>query len=108
MAGIFALLTMLSLASLLTEASVHVLALYVFEDTIVDGGNKQPIPPYGIDLNTTIPIRWTSGKTIANFIESFLGLPFVPPSINTSRVEISKIDVNYGHAGCGLLNKLAL
>ncbi|KAI7995855.1 hypothetical protein LOK49_LG11G00815 [Camellia lanceoleosa] len=65
MAGIFALLTMLSLASLLTEASVHVLALYVFEDAIVDGGNMQPTPPYAIDLNTTIPIHWTNGKTIA-------------------------------------------
>ncbi|CAL5354905.1 unnamed protein product [Camellia sinensis] len=93
MAGIFSLLTMLSLASLLTEASVHILALYVFEDAIVDGGNTQPTPPYAIDLNTTIPIHWTNGKTIANFIVSFLGLSFVPAYTNTSRVEISKTNI---------------
>ncbi|GMP93682.1 hypothetical protein CsSME_00043408 [Camellia sinensis var. sinensis] len=92
MAGIFSLLTMLSLASLLTEASVHILALY-------------PTPPYAIDLNTTIPIHWTNGKTIANFIVSLLGLSFVPAYTNTSRVEISKTNVNYGHVGCGLLHQ---
>ncbi|XP_028110612.1 GDSL esterase/lipase At2g03980-like [Camellia sinensis] len=108
MAGIFSLLTMLSLASLLTEASVHILALYVFEDAIVDGGNTQPTPPYAIDLNTTIPIHWTNGKTIANFIVSFLGLSFVPAYTNTSRVEISKTNVNYGHVGCDQIGQYNL
>ncbi|GMP93683.1 hypothetical protein CsSME_00043409 [Camellia sinensis var. sinensis] len=103
MARILALLTMLSLASLHTEASIHVLALYIFGNSIVDEGNTQPTPPYGIDLNTIISIRWTNGKTIADLIASFLGLPFVPPSTNTSRVEISKTGVNYGHVACGLL-----
>ncbi|KAI7993984.1 GDSL esterase/lipase [Camellia lanceoleosa] len=65
MAEILALLTMFSLASLLTEAFVLVPALYVFEDSIIDGGNTQPTPRYGIDLNTTIPIRWSNGKTVA-------------------------------------------
>ncbi|GMP93686.1 hypothetical protein CsSME_00043412 [Camellia sinensis var. sinensis] len=71
MAGIFALLTMLFLASLITEASVHVLALYVFEDAIVDGGNTQPTPPHGIDLNTTIPIRWTNEKLMLISLVNF-------------------------------------
>ncbi|KAI7993977.1 GDSL esterase/lipase [Camellia lanceoleosa] len=108
MAGILALLTMFSLASLLTEASVLVPALYVFGDSIVDGGNTQANPLYGIDLNTTIPIRWSNGKTVADFIASFLGLPFVPPSTSTSGVKISKTGVNYGHSSCGLLRQTFL
>ncbi|GMP93684.1 hypothetical protein CsSME_00043410 [Camellia sinensis var. sinensis] len=124
MAGIFALLTMLFLASLRTEASVHVLALYLFEDAIVDGGNTQPTPPHGIDLNTTIPIHWTNGKIIVDFIGklwilfiialslslslslSLMVLYAMIPEISsyTSGVEISKIDVNYRHVGCGLFS----
>ncbi|GMP93687.1 hypothetical protein CsSME_00043413 [Camellia sinensis var. sinensis] len=127
MAGIFALLTMLFLASLLTEASAHVLALYVFEDAIVDGGNTQPTPPHGIDLNTTISIRWTNEKlmliSLVNF-GFFLLLLSVSVSLSpsllffmvlypmileissyTSGLEISKTDVNYGQVGCGLLHR---
>ncbi|KAL7163682.1 hypothetical protein ACSBR2_039743 [Camellia fascicularis] len=42
-------------------------------------------------------------RNILLFAASFLGLPFVPPSTNTSEVEIFKTGVNYGHAACGLL-----
>ncbi|KAI7993754.1 GDSL esterase/lipase [Camellia lanceoleosa] len=79
-------------------------ALYIFGDSTVDGGNKLPSgTPYGIDLNTTAPIRWTNGETIADFVAIFLGLPLVPPYIDMSQAGISRMGVNYAFAGCGIM-----
>ena len=49
-----------------------VLTLYVFGDSTVDEGNL-PISSgiYSIDLNSSsIPRRWTNGKTITDFIDN--------------------------------------
>ncbi|CAL5430733.1 unnamed protein product [Camellia sinensis] len=70
--------------------------LYIFGDSTVDGGNRLTSgTPYEIDLNTTAPIRWTNGETIADFVAIFLGLPLVPPYIDMSQAGISRMGVNY-------------
>ncbi|KAL7163696.1 hypothetical protein ACSBR2_039757 [Camellia fascicularis] len=78
--------------------------LYVIGDSTVDDGNRLTArTPYGIDLNTTAPIRWINSEIIADFVAIFLGLPLVPPYINLSKAGISRMDVNYAFAGCGIL-----
>ncbi|CAL5354910.1 unnamed protein product [Camellia sinensis] len=88
-----------------TQATISLVpALYIFGDSTVDGGNRLTSgTPYGIDLNTTAPIRWTNGETIADFVAIFLGLPLVPPYIDMSQAGISRMGVNYAFAGCGIL-----
>ncbi|KAI8539328.1 hypothetical protein RHMOL_Rhmol09G0173800 [Rhododendron molle] len=79
-------------------------ALYVFGDSTVDGGNRlPPNPAYGMDLNSSVPPRWSNGLNIADFHATFLGLPLVPPYNNMSVAGGSTTGVNYGSAGCGIL-----
>ncbi|KAF7141174.1 hypothetical protein RHSIM_Rhsim06G0179900 [Rhododendron simsii] len=63
-------------------------ALYVFGDSTVDGGNRlPPNPTYGMDLNSSVPPRWSNGLNIADFLVA----------------GGSTTGVNYGSAGCGIL-----
>ncbi|XP_028079438.1 GDSL esterase/lipase At2g03980-like [Camellia sinensis] len=82
-------------------------ALYIIGDSTIDGGNRLTSrTPYGIDLNTTTPIRWTNSETIADFVAIFLGLPLVPPYIDLSKAGISRMGVNYAFAGCSILPQI--
>ncbi|XP_073041060.1 GDSL esterase/lipase 7-like [Primulina eburnea] len=65
-------------------------ALYVFGDSLFDSGNnnllptlaKANYPPYGMDFERGATGRFTNGKTVADFIAEFLGLPFPPPYVS--------------------------
>ncbi|XP_047176148.1 GDSL esterase/lipase At2g03980-like [Vigna umbellata] len=85
-------------------------ALYLFGDSSIDNGNNNLLPtlaranffPYGIDFPRGSTGRFTNGKTIADFIAEYLGLPYPPPyiSMGSSR---SLTGINYASASCGIL-----
>ncbi|XP_022632257.1 GDSL esterase/lipase 7 [Vigna radiata var. radiata] len=85
-------------------------ALYLFGDSSIDNGNNNLLPtlaranffPYGIDFPRGSTGRFTDGKTIADFIAEYLGLPYPPPyiSMGSSR---SLTGINYASASCGIL-----
>ncbi|CAO2827197.1 unnamed protein product [Amaranthus hypochondriacus] len=103
-------------------------ALYVFGDSILDNGNNNQLPtvvkanyyPYGIQFHGQVPLgRFTDGKTVADFLADYLGLPYPPPyaslfgenwnglpnsilSFHLFR-ESSTRGYNYASAACGIL-----
>ncbi|KAF6175394.1 hypothetical protein GIB67_036485 [Kingdonia uniflora] len=89
-------------------------ALYVFGDSLVDGGNnnylqsyaKANYPPYGKSFwNGQASGRFTNGKTPTDYIAEFLKLPW-PPAILSLSDEWRKktiTGVNYASAGCGII-----
>ncbi|OMP03046.1 Lipase, GDSL [Corchorus olitorius] len=85
-------------------------ALYVFGDSLLDSGNnnilltlaKANYPPYGKDFpNGTATGRFTNGRTIADFIAEFLGLPYSPPVLSVHAPTVTGL--NYASATCGIL-----
>ncbi|CAJ1947236.1 unnamed protein product [Sphenostylis stenocarpa] len=85
-------------------------ALYVFGDSLVDGGNNNFLPtfaranflPYGIDFPHGSTGRFTNGKTFADFIAEYLGLPYPPPYLSPRSLN-SLIGINYASGSCGIL-----
>ncbi|MCD7450940.1 hypothetical protein HAX54_009086 [Datura stramonium] len=86
-------------------------ALYVFGDSIFDSGNNNLLPtlakadfkPYGLNFNGGRPTgRFTNGKTVADFIAEFLGLPFSPPYLSL-RGSVKLTGLNYASGSCGIL-----
>ncbi|MED6197074.1 hypothetical protein PIB30_053353 [Stylosanthes scabra] len=99
-----------------SEQSKQIPALYVFGDSLVDSGNNHYLPgvesaanffPYGIDFGTPTG-RYTNGKTVADFLAIYLGLPFAPPYMGLSKRKskenrIVTTGINYASAGSGIL-----
>ncbi|KAK6928045.1 GDSL lipase/esterase [Dillenia turbinata] len=62
-------------------------ALYILGDSILDSGNNNNLSttakvnylPYGSKFKLGPTGRFTNGKTIADFVAEYLGLPYVPP-----------------------------
>ncbi|XP_016481042.2 GDSL esterase/lipase 7-like [Nicotiana tabacum] len=85
-------------------------ALYVFGDSLFDSGNNNLLPtfakadfkPYGINFNGGATGRFTNGKTVADFIAEFLGLPFSPPYLSL-RGSVKLTGLNYASGSCGIL-----
>lgn len=86
-------------------------ALYVFGDSIFDSGNNNVLPtlakadfkPYGSNFNGGRATgRFTNGKTVADFIAEFLGLPFSPPYLSL-RGSLKLTGLNYASGSCGIL-----
>ncbi|XP_059294971.1 GDSL esterase/lipase 7-like [Lycium ferocissimum] len=85
-------------------------ALYVFGDSIFDSGNNNLLPtlakagfkPYGSNFNGGATGRFTNGKTVADFIAEFLGLPFSPPYLSL-RGSLKLTGLNYASGSCGIL-----
>ncbi|KAK4360701.1 hypothetical protein RND71_019653 [Anisodus tanguticus] len=85
-------------------------ALYVFGDSIFDSGNNNLLPtlakadfkPYGLNFNGGATGRFTDGKTVADFIAEFLGLPFSPPYLSL-RGSVKLTGLNYASGSCGIL-----
>ncbi|KAF8012757.1 hypothetical protein BT93_I0800 [Corymbia citriodora subsp. variegata] len=85
-------------------------ALYVFGDSLLDSGNnnllptlaKADYPPYGDDFGRGATGRFTNGRTVADFLAEFLGLPYPPPylSFRTSGVITG---LNFASGACGIL-----
>ncbi|XP_021296714.1 GDSL esterase/lipase 7-like [Herrania umbratica] len=84
-------------------------ALYVFGDSLLDSGNnnllptlaKAHFPPYGRDFAKGSTGRFTNGRTVADFIAEFLGLPYSPPFL--SRRNTTVTGLNYASGSCGIL-----
>ncbi|KAJ8436007.1 hypothetical protein Cgig2_007665 [Carnegiea gigantea] len=63
------------------------ISLVVFGDSLVDNGNNNWLPtvaranysPHGLHFPGGIAGRFTNGRTIADFIGEYLGLPYPPP-----------------------------
>ncbi|KAA8532841.1 hypothetical protein F0562_033042 [Nyssa sinensis] len=107
------LLFSFSLSSVEAQTEKTATALYVFGDSTVDAGNNIHLEtpaqanhlPYGIDFNNTPTGRFTNGKTTADFLAIFLGLPLVPPYLGLSEDERIYLTtgINYASGGCGIL-----
>ncbi|XP_018457253.1 GDSL esterase/lipase At2g03980-like [Raphanus sativus] len=88
-------------------------ALYVIGDSLVDSGNnnylstkiKANFAPYGSDFEGGKPTgRFSNGKTIADYIAIYYGLPLAPAYKGLSEEEKNKIStgINYASASCGI------
>ncbi|KAG6720754.1 hypothetical protein I3842_03G076800 [Carya illinoinensis] len=87
-------------------------ALYVFGDSLLDSGNNNVLPtlakadylPYGVDFAEGATGRFTNGRTVADYIAEFLGLPYSPPYMSIERPLASQLTgLNYASASCGIL-----
>ncbi|CAH8266668.1 unnamed protein product [Arabidopsis lyrata] len=89
-------------------------ALYVIGDSLVDSGNnnylatkvKSNFTPYGSDFEGGKATgRFSNGKTIADYIAIYYGLPLVPAYMGLSEEEKNNITtgINYASASCGIL-----
>ncbi|VVB04034.1 unnamed protein product [Arabis nemorensis] len=88
-------------------------ALYVIGDSLVDSGNnnhletkvKSNFPPYGSNFEGGKPTgRFSDGKTIADYIAIYYGLPLVPAYLGLSEEQRNNIStgINYASASCGI------
>ncbi|KAJ1413961.1 SGNH hydrolase superfamily [Sesbania bispinosa] len=85
-------------------------ALYVFGDSLLDSGNNNLLPtvaranflPYGLDSTKGPTGRFTNGRTVADFIAEYLGLPYSPPYMSLE-VPKSLTGINYASGSCGIL-----
>ncbi|RVW97979.1 GDSL esterase/lipase 7 [Vitis vinifera] len=84
-------------------------ALYVFGDSLFDSGNNNLLPtltranylPYGVNFPGGVTGRFTNGRTVADFIAEYLGLPYPPPSISIHGTVLTGL--NYASGSCGIL-----
>ncbi|CAN8272642.1 unnamed protein product [Cochlearia groenlandica] len=88
-------------------------AFYVIGDSLVDAGNnnylatkiKSNFEPYGSDFEGGKPTgRFSNGKTIADFIAIYYGLPLVRAYLGLSEEQKNNITtgINYASASCGI------
>ncbi|RDX70190.1 GDSL esterase/lipase 7, partial [Mucuna pruriens] len=85
-------------------------ALYVFGDSLMDSGNNNFLPtlakanylPYGADFPTGPSGRFTNGKTVADLLAEYLGLPYSPPFLSFEGPR-SLTGINYASGSCGIL-----
>ncbi|XP_048128990.1 GDSL esterase/lipase 7-like [Rhodamnia argentea] len=85
-------------------------ALYAFGDSLLDSGNNNLLPtltkvnylPYGDNFPRGATGRFTNGRTVADVLAEFLGLPYPPPylSFKTSGVITG---LNFASGACGIL-----
>ncbi|KAI3943275.1 hypothetical protein MKW92_037415 [Papaver armeniacum] len=88
-------------------------AIYVFGDSLLDSGNnnflqtqtKANYTPYGVDFPSGPTGRFTNGATGADFIATFLGLPYPPAylSLSEARRRMTTTGINYASSGSGIL-----
>ncbi|CAN8253676.1 unnamed protein product [Cochlearia groenlandica] len=89
-------------------------AMYVIGDSLVDSGNNNHLPtmikanfaPYGSDFEGGKATgRFSNGKTIADYIAIYYGLPLVPAYLGLSEHDKDKLStgINYASASCGIL-----
>ncbi|KAK6928037.1 GDSL lipase/esterase, partial [Dillenia turbinata] len=84
-------------------------ALYLFGDSLLDGGNNNHLPtiarvnylPYGNNFPQGSTGRFTNGKTVGDFIAESLGLPY-PPIYLGRRERGVLTGLNYASGTCGV------
>ncbi|XP_062016979.1 GDSL esterase/lipase 7-like [Rosa rugosa] len=107
---IFLFLSFANFGSVLIDGSPIAPALYVFGDSLFDSGNNNFLPtlakadflPYGVNFAKGVTGRFTNGKTVADFIAEFLGLPYAPPCLSIHKSTILT-GLNYASGSCGIL-----
>ncbi|CAH8381075.1 unnamed protein product [Eruca vesicaria subsp. sativa] len=88
-------------------------ALYVIGDSLIDSGNnnnlitkvKSNFAPYGSDFEGGKPTgRFSNGKTIADYIAIYYGLPLAPAFKGLTEEQKNNIStgINYASASCGI------
>ncbi|XP_042005477.1 GDSL esterase/lipase 7-like [Salvia splendens] len=101
----------------LTSANADPLApaLFVLGDSLLDSGNNNLLPtvaranfsPYGMNFDAARSTgRFTNGRTVADFIAEFIGLPYAPPYMSIRRLmesEQVKTGLNFASGSCGIL-----
>ncbi|RWR90328.1 Lipase_GDSL domain-containing protein [Cinnamomum micranthum f. kanehirae] len=86
-------------------------AMFIFGDSLIDNGNNNNLPsfakadyyPYGIDFSGGPTGRFSNGYTMVDEIAVLLGLPLIPPNLNTVGEGILH-GVNYASAAAGILD----
>ncbi|XP_010261380.1 PREDICTED: GDSL esterase/lipase 7 [Nelumbo nucifera] len=88
-------------------------AMFIFGDSLNDGGNNNYIPsiaradylPYGIDFGFPTG-RFCNGLTVVDYGARLLGLPLIPPYLSplSKGMNILK-GVNYASAAAGILDE---
>ncbi|KAL3501821.1 hypothetical protein ACH5RR_036270 [Cinchona calisaya] len=94
-------------------------SIYVFGDSIFDAGNNHynkfcgaqaDFPPYGSSFFHHPTGRFTNGRTVADFLSQFIGLPLQKPFleaqlelINGTRKNYPPNGINFASAGSGVL-----
>ncbi|XP_075521107.1 GDSL esterase/lipase 7-like isoform X4 [Primulina tabacum] len=89
-------------------------ALFIFGDSIVDGGNNNNLktravanyPPNGIDFpGQAATGRFTNGYTIADLFDKMLNLPLALPYVSTKHIDRleSTSGYNYASSSAGIL-----
>ncbi|XP_016509252.1 GDSL esterase/lipase 6-like [Nicotiana tabacum] len=97
----------------------NVPAIFIFGDSIFDAGNNHynkncsaqaDFPPYGSNFFHHPTGRFTNGRTVADFISEFIGIPLQKPFleaqlelVNGSRKEYPSNGMNFASAGSGVL-----
>ncbi|KAJ4707215.1 GDSL esterase/lipase [Melia azedarach] len=95
---------------MVSSADPRAPALYVFGDSLFDSGNNNFLPtiakadysPYGANFVKNSTGRFTNGRTVADFIAEFLGLPYSPPFLKL-RDKLPLTGLNYASGSCGIL-----
>eukprot|EP01018_Ginkgo_biloba_P038529 Gb_24613 [translate_table: standard] len=89
-------------------------AMFVFADSLSDNGNNNHIPslaranfpPYGIDFPSGVTGRFCNGRILVDILANLLGLPFIPPYLDSSTHGRNVVrGVNYASAAGGILDE---
>ncbi|KAK6925013.1 GDSL lipase/esterase [Dillenia turbinata] len=92
---------------------------FIFGDSLSDVGNNEyltkslaraNLPWYGIDFGNGLPSgRFTNGRTVADIIGDYMGLPRPPAFLDPTLTEdtIMSNGVNFASGGGGILNETA-
>ncbi|KAG8382826.1 hypothetical protein BUALT_Bualt05G0118700 [Buddleja alternifolia] len=109
----------LFLVSVIGSSNYNVPAIFIFGDSIFDAGNNHyninctaqaDFPPYGSNFFHHPTGRFTNGRTVADFIAQFIGIPLQKPFLE-AQLEIAKgirksypsNGINFASAGSGVL-----
>ncbi|XP_047958681.1 GDSL esterase/lipase 6 isoform X2 [Salvia hispanica] len=90
-------------------------AIFIFGDSLLDAGNNPYIPnctvqadfpPYGSSFFGRPTGRFTNGRTVADFISEYLGIPLQKPYMevmNGTEKKFPANGINFASAGSGVL-----
>ncbi|KAF3788770.1 GDSL esterase/lipase [Nymphaea thermarum] len=103
-----------SYSGVVTLGKWNVPAMFVFGDSVVDGGNvvfvypncSTATLPYGIDFPTGPTGRFTNGKNPGDFLSQLVGIPrFLPAAMDPKTTGGTILyGVNYAYGGSGILD----